>query len=308
LNMDKSLVINTVGLSKFFGKRKIIDNVGLCVEEGDIYGFLGANGSGKTTTIRMLLGLIHPDEGQIFLNGHDIRNQFCKAIAEVGAIVENPSFYNFLSGYENLKLMASYYPQIDNNRIEKVLEMVKLKDRSKDKFKTYSLGMKQRLGIASAILINPKLVILDEPTNGLDPQGMKDIKEIITTLADRYGITFFISSHLLHDVEQICTKVGILKDGQLIAQGNVSDLLNMSEEVVEITTAEKSKVESVLMNMRFVKSVKVNENGLIVKLDKGNSYKLNQLLIENGIVVNLKNLQNNTLEKLFFELTEGEKK
>lgn len=306
--MSKSVLIETKNLNKFFGKRKVINNLNLCVEAGDIYGFLGPNGSGKTTTIRMLLGLIYPNEGQIFLNGFDIKTHLEKAIIEVGAIVENPSFYSYLSGYDNLRLMANLYPGLQMSRIEEVLAIVKLEDRAKDKVKTYSLGMKQRLGIAMALLNNPKLIILDEPTNGLDPQGMKEVKELIAQLATEKGITFFISSHLLNEVEQICSKVGVLKNGQLVAQGDVKELLTTKYEVVEVDTPDKDKAVSVLASIEFVKSVTPSEKGVLVEMDKGNSSKLNQLLISNGVEVNLLTQQSNSLEKFFFELTEGGEK
>jgi ABC-2 type transport system ATP-binding protein len=192
--MGNAMLIETNNLVKYFGKRKVIDNLSLSVAEGDIYGFLGPNGSGKTTTIRMLLGLVHPNSGTIKLSGYDIKTDFDKGIAQIGAIVENPSFYTYLSGYENLQLMANLHPGLPKGRIDEVLDTVRLKERANDKVRTYSLGMRQRLGIAMALLNSPKLVILDEPTNGLDPQGMKEVKDLILGLAKEMGISFFIST------------------------------------------------------------------------------------------------------------------
>lgn len=192
--------------------------------KGDIYGFLGRNGQGKTTTIRLITGLIFPDDGDITIDGHSLGDDFKKAISNVGAIVESPSFYGYLSGYDNLKLMANIIPGIRKDRIDEVLEIVRLSSRAKDKVKTYSLGMKQRLGIANALLSSPKLIILDEPTNGLDPQGMKEIKEMIVQLASERNITFFISSHLLHEVEQICNRVGIIENGKLLSEASLVEL------------------------------------------------------------------------------------
>jgi ABC-type multidrug transport system ATPase subunit len=303
--MGTKILLETRGLNKTFGKRKVIDNLNLKVEQGDIYGFLGPNGSGKTTTIRMMLGLIHPDSGEVKIDGYDLKTDFKKAISPVGAIVENPTFYTYLSAYDNLKLMANLVPGINETRVKEVLDIVGLKDRAEDKVKTYSLGMKQRLGIANALLNNPKIIILDEPTNGLDPQGMKEIKEMIAQLASEKGITFFISSHLLNEVEQICTKVGIIKEGKLLAEGNVKELLRIENEVLEVYTSEIEKAENILRTLDYVKSVDKSTNGLIVQLDKGNSAKLNQILVKNDVQVESIVPQNNTLEKFFFEVTEG---
>lgn len=302
--MNKKNIIETKNICKLFGERKAIDNLNLIVEEGDIYGFLGPNGAGKTTTIRMLLGLILPTTGQAFVNGYDISTHLEKALSKVGAIVENPSSYAYLSGYENLKLRANMFPETPKSRIEEVLEIVNLKERSKDKVKTYSLGMKQRLGIAMALLSNPELIILDEPTNGLDPQGMREVRELVTQLAKQNKVTFFISTHLLNEVEQICSKVGILKDGKLLAQGDVSLLINSKDEIINIETLDVAKALSVLDNLDFIKTVKPLTDKVIVEMEQGNSAKLNQLLISNGVDVSFISKQSNTLEKFFFELTE----
>jgi len=240
------ILLETIGLSKTYGDQKGIEDINIIVKEGDIYGFLGPNGSGKTTTIRTILDLIHADRGLVMINGFNVKSEFEKAIEHVGAIVETPQFYDYLSGYANLKVIAKLYKQVNHKRIEEVLEMVDLKSRCHDKVKTYSLGMKQRLGIARALLHHPKLVILDEPTNGLDPQGMKELREMIKRLAKEEKITFFISTHLLNEVEQICNKVGILKNGKMIAQGNVKDLLAEDMETVEIHTNEITLAKTVI--------------------------------------------------------------
>ncbi len=223
--MKNDVVLRIENLHKSYGEKKIIDGVELAVKRGDIYGFLGPNGSGKTTTIRMILGLISLDQGNITLNGYDINKDFKKAIGKVGAVVETPKFFQSYSGHKNLKLMAGLYSDLPPGRVEEVLEMVGLKTRGNDKVSRYSLGMKQRLGIAMALLNQPEVVILDEPTNGLDPQGMKEIREMIVQLSLEQDITFFISSHLLHEVELMCNKVGILKEGKKLAEGSVQELL-----------------------------------------------------------------------------------
>lgn len=227
--MIKNTLLETRDLNKSFGGRKIINNLNLKVMEGDVYGFLGRNGQGKTTTIRIVTGLIFPDSGEVMVDGHNLRTEFKRAIAKIGAIVETPSFYNYLSGYDNLWLMGNLIPGFKKDRIGEVLEIVGLSKRAKDKVKTYSLGMKQRLGIANALLNEPKLIILDEPTNGLDPQGIQEIKEMIHQLASEKNITFFISSHLLHEVEQICNRVGIIDNGVLLAENTIEGLIDRSE-------------------------------------------------------------------------------
>jgi len=227
--MNADLLLQTRNLTKSFGDKTVIDRLNLHVRKGDIYGFLGRNGQGKTTAIRLVTGLIFPDSGDVVIDGHNLRQDFKRAIANVGAIVETPSFYGYLSGYDNLKLMANLVPGIHKDRIDEVLDMVRLSRRARDKVRTYSLGMKQRLGIANALLGHPKLIILDEPTNGLDPQGMKEIKEMIVQLAAEKRITFFISSHLLHEVEQICNRVGMIHNGTLLVEATVDELAQKSK-------------------------------------------------------------------------------
>ena len=213
-------------LNKSYRRRKIIDNLNMTVYKGDIYGFLGANGEGKTTTIRMITSLIKADSGDIIINGKSVINCKNEAIRNIGAMVEAPKFYENMSGYENLELMARIMPGISDRDIQNVLDLVGLKDRGRDKFKEYSMGMKQRLGIANALLGDPELIILDEPSNGLDPYGMKEINNLIVSLVKRFDKTFIISSHLLHEMEGICNRIGILHSGKLCIEGEVRTLIN----------------------------------------------------------------------------------
>ena len=213
-------------LNKSYRRRKIIDNLNMTVYKGDIYGFLGANGEGKTTTIRMITSLIKADSGDIIINGKSVINCKNEAIRNIGAMVEAPKFYENMSGYENLELMARIMPGISDLDIQNVLDLVGLKDRGRDKFKEYSMGMKQRLGIANALLGDPELIILDEPSNGLDPYGMKEINNLIVSLVKRFDKTFIISSHLLHEMEGICNRIGILHSGKLCIEGEVRALIN----------------------------------------------------------------------------------
>ena len=220
------IMLEIQNLNKSYRRRKIIDNLNMSVYKGDIYGFLGANGEGKTTTIRMITSLIKADSGDIIINGKSVINCKNEAIRNIGAMVEAPKFYENMSGYENLELMARIMPGISDLDIQNVLDLVGLKDRGRDKFKEYSMGMKQRLGIANALLGDPELIILDEPSNGLDPYGMKEINNLIVSLVKSFDKTFIISSHLLHEMEGICNRIGILHSGKLCIEGEVRTLIN----------------------------------------------------------------------------------
>ena len=224
------VVLRTERLTKHFGRLPAVNNLNLEVRQGDVFGLLGPNGSGKTTTLGMILGLIWPNAGQVFLFGNPMTDDHLRraALQRIGAIVEQPAFYPYLTASENLLGVAIFAGLPDDDttsaRIEEVLMQVGLAARARDAYRKYSLGMKQRLGIAAALLTNPEMIILDEPTNGLDPAGMVEVRALITQLAQR-GITVLLSSHLLHEVQQVCTRVAILKQGALLAQGTVVDLL-----------------------------------------------------------------------------------
>ena len=215
--------IHTEGLSKHFGARIAVDQLDLHVQPGCVFGFLGPNGAGKTTTIGMLLGLVRPSAGRALVLGHDIVHEPEQALAGVGAMIEAPAFYPYLSGRDNLRVLAQA-EGIAAARVEAALDVVELADRAGDTFRVYSQGMRQRLGIAAALLHEPQLIILDEPTNGLDPAGQLEIRELIRTLA-RSGRTIFVSSHLLHEAEQMCDQVAILKQGRVVTSGTVAELL-----------------------------------------------------------------------------------
>ncbi|WP_238906507.1 ABC transporter ATP-binding protein [Clostridium sp. YIM B02506] len=219
-------------LNKNIGRRKIIQDLSFEVNEGDICGFLGPNGAGKTTTIRMITGLIKPTSGEITISGKNIVNYRGEALENLGAIVESSIFFPYMSGRKNLQNLARLNKGMERkkqlDKVEEVLEIVGLKDRAKDKVKTYSLGMKQRLGIAQALLNDPEIVILDEPANGLDPMGMKELRELIIMLKETKGITFFISSHLLDELQQVCNKLVLIKEGVLIWTGTTEELIKES--------------------------------------------------------------------------------
>lgn len=223
--MDNVLKIQN--LSKKIKGSFIVNDINFDLKDGDIFGFLGPNGAGKSTTIKMILGLVKPSSGNVWINGFSILEDKEKALMNIGAMVESPSFYGYMSGYDNLKLYANLY-KLSNSRIDEVLELVNLNNDKNKKVRHYSLGMKQRLGIARAFLNDPKLVILDEPTNGLDPVGIIEIRNLIKKLAKDNNVTFLICSHILSEMQSICNKVAIINKGSVLIDGNVTDLLNKS--------------------------------------------------------------------------------
>ncbi len=223
-------ILKCENLHKSFRKKEILKGVSLSVSSGDILGFIGPNGAGKTTTIKLILGLQSIGSGTVTINGFDIHKNFEKAIAKVGAIIENPDLYMYLSGYDNLKLIANLYPNITTSRIDEVIKLVGLENRIHDKVSKYSLGMRQRLGVAQAILHKPNLLILDEPTNGLDPEGIKDLRELLVKLAKEEKMGILISSHNLAELESFCNKVCIIKNGVIV---ETSDLEAVKKEASE---------------------------------------------------------------------------
>lgn len=222
--MDK--VIEIQGLSKVYKNGRGVTDINLDIYKGDIFGFLGPNGAGKTTAMKIMTGLIKPDSGDVKILGHSILDDFESAISKVGCIIETAESYPYLTAFENLKQFSRYYKNIDSKRIEEVLELTGLLRYKNEKPRKFSLGMKQRLGIAAAILSRPEVVILDEPLNGLDVEGMIDMRNIIKNLAEKEGTTFFISSHLIHDVELTCTRIGVLYNGKMLNVDTTRNILN----------------------------------------------------------------------------------
>lgn len=226
-------VMKIKNLNKSFKKREVCKNINFDINEGDICGFIGPNGAGKTTLIRLMTGLITPDSGEILINDIDVHKDRIKALENLGAIVESPIFFPYLTGRKLLKNLARLNPNMSRkdqlDKVEEVLEIVNLKERGNDKVGTYSLGMKQRLGIAQALLNNPKVIVLDEPANGLDPMGMIELRELILKLNKEKGITFFVSSHLLDELQKICNRLIIIKEGSIIWTGYTKDLLSKAK-------------------------------------------------------------------------------
>ena len=256
------VVLECKNLKKSLNKKQIIKDVSFTLEEGDILGFIGSNGAGKTTTIKLILGLQLKDSGSIKINGYDLEKNFEKAIERVGSIVETPDFYTYLSGYKNLEISANYYKNITKERIDEVSEFVGLKNRIHDKVSTYSLGMKQRLDIADAILHKPNILILDEPTNGLDPEGIKDLRELLVKLSREENMSIFISSHNLSELENICTKICIIKDGQVIDRLDMREIESKDscKYYFEIDDASKAKelFEKIKINFEIIYDKKIS--------------------------------------------------
>ena len=296
----QTLAIETMGLSKHYGQHRAVDTLDLAIHQGSVFGFLGPNGAGKTTTIRMLLGLIRPTSGGGRILGHDIMHERAAILPHIGAIVESPAFYLYLSGRDNLRALGRTVGNEDMHRIAEVLDKVGLADRAKDKVRTYSLGMKQRLAIAAALLNNPQIIFLDEPTNGLDPAGTVEIRELISQLGAS-GHTIFISSHLLHEVEQMCTEVAIINHGKMVTEGRVTGLLRQDTSLL-VEAEPLSIVQEV--SERFGVSIQVvGPRSVKVALPPERTPELMTALVSAGAQVYQIAPQHSSLEKLFLELT-----
>lgn len=298
--MEKT-ILKCENLNKKFGKKQILNNVSLEIQEGDILGFIGPNGAGKTSTIKLILGLQSITEGKVTINGYDIEKEFTKAIGKVGAIVENPDLYMYLSGYENLKLIANLYSGISQTRIDEVVKLVKLEKRIKDKVSKYSLGMRQRLGIAQAILHKPNLLILDEPTNGLDPEGIKEMRELLVDLAQKEKMAILISSHNLAELDNLCNKVSIIKNGEIIETSDISGIKRQEGKQYKIFEVDNSQKVKTL----FPEAVIMKKNICKLDIPKEEIPEIIRKLVENEIKIYEVKEEEKSLEQAFFEKTGG---
>jgi len=301
--MEKKITLAVENLRKVIGKREIIKGLTFDLREGEVFGFLGPNGAGKTTTIRMLVGLIKPTDGNIQICGYNVTDQFQKAMRNLGCIVENPELYPYLSGYNNLLHFARMLDGIGEERIKEVTELVGLTDRIHDKVKTYSLGMRQRLGIAQALLGRPKVLILDEPTNGLDPAGIREMRQFIRFLAEQEGLSVLVSSHLLSEIQLLCDRVAIISKGTIIKIDTVEQLLaNRERAVWRVFPLEKG--EQVLSTLT---TIEVSDDGTFVtEYDEQKIPVWNKELVSAGVSVTEINRKMPVLEDLFLELTGGD--
>ncbi|EFM11905.1 ABC transporter related protein [Paenibacillus curdlanolyticus YK9] len=297
-------VVQLSNVTKRIGNRTIIDQLSLDLQPGEVYGFLGPNGSGKTTTIRMMVGLMKLSGGEVLIKGHSIQSDYEKAIRQVGAIVENPEMYKFLSGYKNLLHFARMVPGITRQRIDEVVKLVGLQARIHDKVKTYSLGMRQRLGVAQAIMHKPSLLILDEPTNGLDPVGIRELRDYLRKLAKEEGITVFVSSHLLSEMELMCDRVAIIQNGKLIDQRVISQDGPAADALLtyrfEVDRPEDAA--TLLSNHR----TKVENGSVELEVDRESAASINSQLVASGIKVYGFRVLSKSLEEQFLEITGGE--
>ena len=297
-------IIEIKGLTKKFKDVMAVDELSLNVYKGDIFGFLGPNGAGKSTTIRMLLTLIRPNAGNIKLFGKNLNKERALILRDVGAIVEKPDFYNYLSAYKNLEILGRISgKEVSSNRIIEILETVGLKERRTSKVKTYSHGMKQRLGIAQALLHDPDLIILDEPTTGLDPQGMKEIRDLIIHLRDEKNKTIFLSSHLLSEVEQIANRMIIINKGKTVVEGYVQDLLNSAELKVTFEVDNLDAAKQLISQSRWKNKIESSTNNkLIFNLSSEEIAKLNKYFVDNDISVSAV-IPTKSLEEYFLKIT-----
>ncbi len=293
-------ILEIKNLNKSFGKKKILKNVSFNVNEGDILGFIGPNGAGKTTTIKMILGLQSIDSGSVIINGYDIKKNFEKAIEKVGTIVENPDLYMYLSGYDNLKIISNLYKNVDKKRIDEVIKIVRLEARINDKVAKYSLGMRQRLGIAQALLHKPNLLILDEPTNGLDPEGIKELRDIIKSLAVKENVGVVISSHNLSELESFCNKVVIIKNGKIVETNELKNVKNVEESYI-FEVDKVSKVSKIINE----KIDKIDDNSFKVHINKESIPEIIKKLVENDIKIYAVKEEEISLEDAFLKRTGG---
>jgi ABC-type multidrug transport system ATPase subunit len=298
--MQNKTVLQTHELKKFFGNVRAVDGVSLTVSQGQVYGFLGPNGSGKTTTIGMILGLLHPNAGSVTVFGERVTPSDTKPLRRVGALVGAPSLAPYLSARQNLEVLARLSPDLPRNRVDEILEIVNLSQAANRRAGQFSTGMKQRLGIGMSLLHKPELLILDEPTNGMDPAGMREIRNLLSTLAEQ-GVTIFLSSHLLHEVEQICDRVGILKAGKIVAEGDVNDLLG-ERAVVKVRVASPTEAVRLLHTLPGCRDIK--PNGAYVTVSGVTSQSVVSYLASNGVVPSEVTTESLDLESIFLELTE----
>jgi ABC-type multidrug transport system ATPase subunit len=298
------MVIRTEGLSFNFGSQQVVKSLSLQVPEGSIYGFLGPNGAGKTTTIKMLLNLLQTDEGSIFVFEKELQTNRIAILSEIGSLIEQPAIYAHMSGRENL-LNRAMLLGVKDARVDEMLALVKLTNASGKKAGQYSLGMKQRLGIALALLSDPKLLILDEPTNGLDPNGIIEIRELLVRLTRDHNKTVFISSHLLAEIERMATHVGIINNGELLFQGSVNDLEAISQPQVYVETDNTVDAANLLKRNNY-EVIDINHENLTVPFtSKKQMGEINALLNQNGITVFAINKQHKDLENLFLAITKS---
>jgi len=308
---EKQTVLKIENLSKYFGKRKIIDNISFETYSGEVFGFLGPNGAGKTTTIKMIMGLLSKDSGNVYINGIDSKKNFEGAMANIGGIVENPEMYNYLTGMQNLRQYKRIRKGVTDERLDEVIELVGLKNRINDKVKKYSLGMKQRLGIAQSIMHRPKVLIFDEPTNGLDPAGIKELRDILKNMAHKENVGIFVSSHLLSEMELMCDRVGIIVNGKLIDVKTTTELTSSigGATVYRFTVSPVERALEILasesLNYPAEKITAVENHIDIIIENESEVSAINAAFVNGGVMLNGVTKLEQRLEDIFIKLTSG---
>ena len=314
--MEKNAILKIEHLTKYFGSRPILKDISLETYSGEVFGFLGPNGAGKTTTIKIVTGLLSLDSGKVSVKGYDLNRNFENAMSQIGAIVENPEMYKHLTGMENLKQCARIRKlqgaKITQSRIDEVVELVRLKNRINEKVSKYSLGMRQRLGVAQALLHKPALLILDEPTNGLDPAGIKELRDILKDVAHSEGIAVLVSSHLMSEMELMCDRVGIIVNGEIVSTQTVEEMVSSSKLGKVSYNIEVSNKAAALLCIANIADVEAREteNGIIVELPTENEKeilaKINEAIIKTGTkVYTVTPKENKHLEEVFISLTQS---
>ena len=298
-------VLRTLQLSKAYGKRLAVDKLDLEVDQAELFGFLGPNGAGKTTTIRMALGLIAPTGGSVEILGREVRSHRSEVLPRVGALVESPALYGYLSGRDNLRAFGDVLGGVSAKRIDQVLEIVSLKGRDRDKVRTYSMGMKQRLGLAIALLNDPDLLILDEPANGLDPAGIVEMRDLLRELAGA-GKTVFISSHVLSEVQQICSRVAIINHGKLVRVAPVAELIQAPGEF-EVKVDSPRDLAEALRLQPWARDARAEDGVVVTNAPEGRGRDLIKFLVQNGYEADSVSERHRDLEDIFLSLTESEK-
>lgn len=301
------MILEMRNVTKYFGKRKVLDNISLAVDEGKVLGFLGPNGAGKTTAIKIMLGLLNANDGEVFINGYSVKNNYEKALERVGGIIESPDMYNYMSGYDNLMLCARMHG-VGRTRVLEVAEQMKLIGRINDKVKKYSLGMRQRLGVAQALINKPNFLVLDEPTNGLDPVGIKELRDTFHTLAQS-GTAVLVSSHLLAEMELMCDNLCIIEQGVVVAQKSLSEFItgNDIDNRLNYTLSVDSLETAVSLLTKNGYETTVSDDMLHTKATKEKIAELAKLLVLNEISLYSMTTEQKTLETAFLEVTHGSK-
>lgn len=298
-------ILEIKNISKKLGKKQILNDITFEIKEGEIFGFVGPNGAGKTTLIKTILGLYKQDKGQVTIGGYSLEKDFEKAMSKIGAIIENPEMYDYLSGKNNLKIYASISNINDENYINQIIKTVKLENRINNKVKTYSLGMRQRLGLAQALISKPKLLILDEPTNGLDPLGIKELRELLKKISKEDNIAVLISSHILSEIELICDRIAIIDNGSLVEIKDLNKKQKEEKLTITLEVKQTNEANDYLNKNGYVSEIENQK--LKLELPKEEIPKVNKLLVENNINVYEIKQKEKTLEEEFIEKTQGTK-